>query len=204
MTSQRLISADTPRGKRRLIEAAARLAMRKGSTRSLVLREVAREAGLNHNTFYRHFDDVPGMMLAIVDDFVGELRQGLRRELMRVPAGEVPSPWVVGWFFDFALEHDAVFTVAFRERYGPPGPLRKRVVDTMAAIREDMIVDFQTLGWLVEADIDDDLRALIDIMVNEVFCMGLDLIDDPNRRERMLKTASGLFSLVIARLGHAP
>ena len=199
MTSQRLISADTPRGKRRLIEAAARLAMRKGSTRSLVLREVAREAGLNHNTFYRHFDDVPGMMLAIVDDFVGELRQGLRRELMRVPAGEVPSPRVVGWFFDFALEHDAVFTVAFRERYGPPGPLRTRVVDTMAAIREDMIVDFQTLGWLVEADIDDDLRALIDIMVNEVFCMGLDLIDDPKRRERMLKTAAGLFTLVIAR-----
>ena len=72
----------------------------------------------------------------------GELRQGLRRELMRVPAGEVPSPRVVGWFFDFALEHDAVFTVAFRERYGPPGPLRTRVVDTMAAIREDMIVDF--------------------------------------------------------------
>ena len=63
-------------GKKLLMEAATRLAARQGAT-SLVLREIAREAGLNHNTFYRHFADLETMMQAIVYSFGDQLRQGL-------------------------------------------------------------------------------------------------------------------------------
>jgi len=45
-------------GKRLLMEAALRLTSTSRSLSSLGLRELAREAGLNPNTFYRHFRDV--------------------------------------------------------------------------------------------------------------------------------------------------
>ena len=42
-------------GKLKLIQAALRLITQSRSLTSLGLRELAREAGLNPNTFYRHF-----------------------------------------------------------------------------------------------------------------------------------------------------
>ena len=42
-------------GKLKLVQAALRLITQSRSLTSLGLRELAREAGLNPNTFYRHF-----------------------------------------------------------------------------------------------------------------------------------------------------
>ena len=86
------------------MEAAARLAARQGAT-SLVLREIAREAGLNHNTFYRHFTDLESMMHAIVEAFGSQLRQGLSDVRATLRPGEVPTQKVIGWLFDFARSH---------------------------------------------------------------------------------------------------
>jgi len=45
-------------GKRQLMDAALRMLARQQHAETLSLRELAREAGLNHNTFYRHFDSL--------------------------------------------------------------------------------------------------------------------------------------------------
>ena len=64
---------DAP-GKRLLMEAAMRLASSRRSLSSIGLRELAREAGLNPNTFYRHFADVDDLGLAIIRDIATQLQ----------------------------------------------------------------------------------------------------------------------------------
>jgi len=123
-------------GKQLLMEAAARLAARQGAT-SLVLREIAREAGLNHNTFYRHFEDLESMMQSIVESFGEQLRQGLSDARASLRPGEIPTQKVIGWLFDFARRHRDVFIVAMRERFGPPGPVRDAVRRTLEQLTAD-------------------------------------------------------------------
>src|SRR5690242_10456677 len=67
-----------PNGKRRLIEAALRLGARGASLTSLGLRELAREAGLNHNTFYRHFRDLDELAAALTEEISSQLMAGLK------------------------------------------------------------------------------------------------------------------------------
>ena len=65
-------------GRQKLMEAALELAATTRSLASLGLREVARHAGLNPNTFYRHFKDFDDLGVAMLDELGTELRAGLR------------------------------------------------------------------------------------------------------------------------------
>ena len=55
-------------GKRLLMEAALKLNASTRSLNALSLRELAREAGLNPNTFYRHFKDFEELGMAIIGE----------------------------------------------------------------------------------------------------------------------------------------
>ena len=77
-----------PPGKRALLDAAERLAGSSRCLTSLGLRELAREAGLNPNTFYRHFRDMEDLGLQLLRQSKDELRAALRA-LRRQAAGAV-------------------------------------------------------------------------------------------------------------------
>jgi AcrR family transcriptional regulator len=184
-------------GKRLLMEAAARLAARQGGATSLVLRELAREAGLNHNTFYRHFESIEAMMASIVEDFGTSLRSGLLQARESVLPGQPPSPVVVAWLFDFAREHCDVFTVAMREQYGPDGPVRDAVRGMLDQLREDMLADLTRLGHLPALD-KGRLRRLLRISIDQVFRLCLDYLEAPRRRAELLRAAKELFDTLVA------
>ncbi len=183
-------------GKRLLMAAASRLAARQGAT-SLVLREIAREAGLNHNTFYRHFDGLEDLMEAAVEGFARELREGLTRKRRALEPGEAPTPKVVGWLFDFALEHRDIFIVAMRERYGPAGPVRDAVRRLVDELVDDMQRDLTTIGYLPAVDA-GRLRPLLAACVNEVFGYCLLYLESPRRRKELLTAASDLLRTLLA------
>jgi AcrR family transcriptional regulator len=71
---------ELPAGKRKLIDAALRLTAGGRSFASLGLRELAREAALNPNTFYRHFDTLDDLAREAVESVSRRLRPMLRRE----------------------------------------------------------------------------------------------------------------------------
>lgn len=73
-------------GRQKLMGAALELAATTRSLASLGLREVARHAGLNPNTFYRHFKDFDDLGVAMFKDLGTELRAGLRERRMRPAA----------------------------------------------------------------------------------------------------------------------
>nr|WP_246217035.1 TetR family transcriptional regulator [Paraburkholderia panacisoli] len=65
---------ELPAGKRKRIEAALRLTAGGRSFASLGLRQLAREAGLNPNTFYRHFDTLDDSAREAVESVSRRLR----------------------------------------------------------------------------------------------------------------------------------
>jgi AcrR family transcriptional regulator len=183
-------------GKKLLMEAATRLAARQGAT-SLVLREIAREAGLNHNTFYRHFSDLETMMQAIVESFGDQLRQGLSDVRATLRPGEVPTQKVIGWLFDFARSHRDVFIVAMRERFGPPGPVREAVHRLLEQLTRDTQRDLTKSGFLPDVD-PDYMRRLLEVSVNEVFRHCIEYLEQPRRRRELLATTQELLETTLA------
>ena len=182
-------------GKKLLMEAATRLAARQGAT-SLVLREIAREAGLNHNTFYRHFADLETMMEAIVESFGDQLREGLSEARATLRPGEVPTQKVIGWLFDFARSHRDVFIVAMRERFGPPGPVRDSVHRLLEQLTKDTQRDLTMIGFLPDVD-PDYMRRLLEVSVNEVFRHCIEYLEEPRRRHELLTTTPELLETML-------
>ncbi|HZX51857.1 TetR family transcriptional regulator [Pseudomonas sp. XK-1] len=187
----------TPEGKRLLLAAAAKLAVLRGSPHALVLREVAREAGLNHNTFYRHFEDMESMLRVMAEDFAVQVRQGIREARANVKPGTPLSEVVVGWLFDLALENVDIFTVSLRELHGPAGPFRDVVRRLLASLAEDMCEDLRQLPELrtVEPSM---LRGAVDLLIRNTAWLCLDYLEHPEQRQLLLDTAHEAFSSTIA------
>ncbi len=77
------IEQDKPKRKpaiseQELMDAAVRLVDANRSVSSLSLREIAREAGIAPNSFYRHFRDVDELAVAIIDRAGRGLRGTIR------------------------------------------------------------------------------------------------------------------------------
>ena len=82
-----LEAPSTPRhGRDRLIEAALELSDEKRSFTAVGIRELARQAGLSANAFYRHFDSPDQLGLAVVD-YVGKILGGALREVRQEVMG---------------------------------------------------------------------------------------------------------------------
>jgi AcrR family transcriptional regulator len=67
-----------------LMDAAVRLVDPKRSVSSLSLREIAREAGIAPNSFYRHFRDVDELAVALIDRAGRGLRGTIREARKRL------------------------------------------------------------------------------------------------------------------------
>lgn len=190
-------------GKRLLMDAALRLTSTSRSLSSLGLRELAREAGLNPNTFYRHFRDVDDLGLTVIGEITRLLRQplrDLRREAaQRAVRDDGPTvPKLLGidlgrgrrvchetvqLFFDFVAEHPEAFIIGVRELHGASPVLREALRQVMDDFAEDMaedIIEFKLLPGIVSAAA---VRQVSGIISRSLFEQALDYIGQPQRRD---------------------
>ncbi len=189
----------TPRmaqGKRLLMDAALRMARRASAAAAISLRELAREAGLNHNTFYRHFSSQEALLEEIVRDFGMQLREGLKQARMGAPTLEDITPTVVGWTLDFALAHQDIFLLAMRERYGPPGPIREAVENMLRQLQDDMLSELQVRQALPPLP-DSVLRPVLAILIDHTFKLCCEHIEKPQARAERLAMAKMLFDTLM-------
>ena len=107
-----------------LIETATELATTKGPD-GVVLREVARLAGVSHNAAYRHFADREELLAEVAAIGLQRLAAAMRRRLAGVRATE-PSARAVARlratgraYVEFALEEPGLFRVAFSTAPAP-------------------------------------------------------------------------------------
>jgi len=106
-----------------LVDTAVELARTTGPD-GVVLREVARRAGVSHNAAYRHFEDRNALLAEVADHAMAELEASMRRRIDNVtltdPQGraferlnETGRAYV-----DFALREPGLFAVAFTSPEG--------------------------------------------------------------------------------------
>ncbi|NML31054.1 TetR family transcriptional regulator [Paraburkholderia antibiotica] len=178
-------------GKRKLIEAALRLTAGGRSFASLGLRELAREAGLNPNTFYRHFSALDDLAREAVESVSRRLRPMLRRERWLAAHDEphsVPRRACIA-FFEFAQENREAFLSALAEYHGTSPALREAVRANLHEISAEMaddVVQLELMPLLARETVDEVCTQI----VLQLFHLSAEYLDtDVGRREALVDYA---------------
>lgn len=175
-------------GKRRLIEAALKLSVEKRSLAAVGIRELTREAGLSPNAFYRHFDSVDEVGLAIVEQISALVRSGLKEvrqadvsatELIRNSMSRV---------FQFALENELEFVFMYRERYGLTEQTRGAVEEYLSTIEDELARDIDRLR-LAPMLSERQIKSLMREIVPHMFALSLDYIEQSAQRKPIVRRA---------------
>ncbi|WP_109480657.1 TetR family transcriptional regulator [Paraburkholderia sp. C35] len=177
-------------GKRRLIEAALRLTAGGRSFASLGLRELAREAGLNPNTFYRHFDTLDDLAREAVESVSRRLRPMLRRERWLAAHDEphsVPRRACAA-FFAFALENREAFLSALAEYHGTSPALREAVRVNLNEVSAEMAEDVVELN-LMPALSRETIEEVCTQIVLQLFHLSHEFIGHAAQRESLIDYA---------------
>ncbi len=130
------------------------------------MRELAREAGLNPNTFYRHFDTLDDLAREAVESISRRLRPMLRRERWLAAHDEphsVPRRACVA-FFTFALENREAFLSALAEYHGTTPALREAVRATLHSVSAEMaddVVQLQLMPALPRDVVDEVCTQIV-------------------------------------------
>ena len=199
-------------GRQKLMESALALAASTRSLATLGLREVARHAGLNPNTFYRHFKDFDELGVAMLGELGTELRQGLRERRMRPAAkgfrlSDLSNPAEglaqaqalaresVGLVLDFVQDHREAYTVGIRELHGTSPVMRKAMQQLLEDIAEDMTEDL--LGVLkLPAVTHDELIEVARVIVRQMVFFSMDYLDQPSRQNQIKREAERFILLL--------
>mgnify|MGYP006159265035 FL=1 len=184
-------------GKARLLAAAAEWMAEHGSLAGLTLRALAAAAGVSHNAIYRHYGSVEDMSMDLAADFVQQLRQGLADARATLKPGEAPTRAVVGWLFDFALQHPAQFKAAQMTRQGPPGAARDLLESHLDEVRRDMQTQLMQKGMLPSISA-ADLETALAIIIEHTFTLCIRCIEAPLQREALLVRAEQGFTWVLS------
>ncbi len=194
------------------MDAALELAASTRSLASLGLREVARHAGLNPNTFYRHFRNFDELGVAMLDELGTELRQGLRERRMQAaekgfrlsdfshPAEGLAEAQSIAresirLVLDFVTEHKEAYTVGIRELNGSSPVIRQAMRDLLENIAQDMTEDL--LGVLqLPAVKPDEMLEVARVIVRQMTFFSMDYLERPEDREQILREAERFILLL--------
>lgn len=210
-----LVRSGVAQGKRLLMDAALRLMAHSRSLSSLGLRELAREAGLNPNTFYRHFQSVDELGMALIRHIADQLRQPLRdlrqEAAQRAAEGGGGGPRLLGvelgrgrlvchetvaLFFRFVEENPEAFIVGMRELHGASPLLRAELREVMDGFAQDMAEDIQNLQ-LVALD-GEGIKRLSSLISRHLFQMSLDYLEQVDQRSRICAEAEEMIVTLFA------
>ena len=191
-----------PPGKRALLDAAERLAASSRCLTSLGLRELAREADLNPNTFYRHFRDMEDLGLQLLRQSKDELRaalRALRREAADavekgageagVSKGRAVCRQTLRLYFDYVHANRARVLIALRELHGPSPVLRLELQRQMDEFADDMAQDIQELGLMPPQVSALQVRRIAGMVNRNMLFQSLDYLGEPARRSEILALA---------------
>ena len=150
------------------------------------MRELGREAGLNPNTFYRHFKDLDELSMALIDQLSRDLRvplQTLRRSLVSREENAVRTVELV---FDFAKAKPEVFMVGVRELYGASPPVREALRKVISEVAGDLAEDMRLMQMTPGLD-DKTARELAEVVVVQTFHSTLDYLEHTDQRSEILR-----------------
>lgn len=171
-------AAQKQRTRGALMEASLRLMSGGRSYTSLGLREITREAGVVPTSFYRHFQDLDELGLALVEETGLTLRR-LLREARR--AGVPPIRIIdhsVRIYRQFVREHQLHVLFMATERWGGSPLIRRSIRYETQHFATEMAQDLRELSLLPGLSM-GTLQMVCGLVVNTMLNAASDFIDVP-------------------------
>lgn len=158
-----------------LLRAALKLLSR-NSFDSISLREVTKEAGISPTAFYRHFDDMEELGLALVEESFGSLREMLREARS--------DPAMVTNAIDRSVEtvvlaaerNQLHFRFIARERYGGVKRVRAAIRRELQLFADELSVDLAVFPFVRDWTV-IDRRMLASLIAETMIHMTAELLD---------------------------
>lgn len=171
-------------GKQKLIDAALKLSAEKRSFANIGLRELAREAGLNPNTFYRHFESLDELGVYMIDEVGTTLLDALAQVRNEKFDPTRVNEQALDLFFDFVLQYQDALTVAACERYSTSSALRQALEERLEAFAINIANNVAKMGALAvlpREKIDQVMRHI----TQHCFRVAVDYIEQTDQRQQI-------------------
>jgi AcrR family transcriptional regulator len=190
------------RTRRAILDAALELC-EDSSLVALSLRQVAGRVGIVPTGFYRHFESIEALGMALVDESFVSLRAMLR-DVRRVE-GPVPGTYlgIVDRSVDVLVSHvhqqRSHFAFIARERTAGPLPVREAIRHEIELCERELATDLARLPG-TDAWSSEDLRILSNLIVTAMVHTAESLITAAGRPEaerRLTETARTQLRMVI-------
>lgn len=158
-----------------LLRAALKLLSR-NSFDSISLREVTKEAGISPTAFYRHFEDMEELGLALVDESFESLHEMVR--------GARGNPNLVTNAIDASVDtvvaaterNKLHFRFIARERYGGVKKIRRAIRRELQLFAEELAVDLAQFPFVRDWPV-EDRRMLAATIAETMIHMAAELLD---------------------------
>lgn len=183
-----------------LLQAALNLMGQGRSFTSLALREIAREAGMVPNAFYRHFRNTDELGLALVEEVGITLRRLLReeRQVQVLPKERLRRSVAV--YQQYVKNNRLLFLFVSSERSGGSRILRLAIRNEVTHFTNEMAQDFRSLGVYPEVST-TSLQMFCGLIVMTMLAAATDILDlppdQPLLESEMLENFVGRLQLVL-------
>lgn len=161
-----------------LLQAALNLMGQGRSFTSLALREIAREAGVAPNAFYRHFRNTDELGLALVEEVGITLRRLLREERQVQVAPKERLRRSVAVYQEYVKSNRLLFLFISSERSGGSRILRLAIRNDVTHFTNEMAQDFRMLGVYPKVST-ASLQMICGLIVMNMLAAATDILDLP-------------------------
>jgi AcrR family transcriptional regulator len=186
------------RTRRAILDAALALS---GETSlvALSLRQVAKEVGIVPTGFYRHFDSIDALGLALVDESFVSLRAMLRAIRRGDPAFTDVVDRSIAILVEHVHQQRAHFLFIARERgAGPPG-VRDAIRHEIELCERELAADLARLPWTGPWSA-EDLQILANLIVMAMVATAEAILNAPARpdaEKQIVETARAQLRMVL-------
>jgi TetR/AcrR family transcriptional regulator, fatty acid biosynthesis regulator len=163
---------------RALLDAALALVGEGRSFSGIALREIARQAGMVPNAFYRHFRNTDELGLELVEEMGITLRRLLREARQVDPAQGDMVRRSVKVYQDYVKANRLQFLFISSERSGGSRILRLAIRNDVTHFTNEMAQDFRTLGLYKELPT-PRLQMVCGLIVMTMLAAATDILDLP-------------------------
>ncbi len=161
-----------------LLMAALRLLGPHRSVSSLGLREVAREADIAPNSFYRHFRDVDDLAVALIELSGEALRKVVDQARVNTVSGNAVVRGSVEAFMSQLRSEDGLLQVLLREGTAGSDAFKRAVDRQLDFFEEELRVELVRLTEAADQPLHDPALAAKAI-TRLIFAMGAHALDRP-------------------------
>ncbi len=161
-----------------LVQAALSLIGEGRSFTSLGIREIAREAGMVPNAFYRHFRNTDELGLSLVDEVGVTLRQLLRQARQPGSAETSVVRESVRVYHQYVRDNRLLFLFIASERAGGSRILRMAIRQEVRHFVDDMARDMHSMPAYQGVTV-STLQMVCSLIVNTMLATAPEILDLP-------------------------